>query len=55
MADCLRRAGRGTEALEVVERGLSQSYEDVIQKILAFERALIQRGGYRPARNQRST
>jgi hypothetical protein len=44
VTDCLRRTGRGAEALEMVERGLSQSYDDVIQKILAFERALIQRG-----------
>jgi hypothetical protein len=44
VTDCLRRAGRGTEALQVIERGLSQSYDDVIHKILTFERALIQRG-----------
>ena len=44
VTDCLRRSSRGTEALQVIERGLSQSYEDVIHKILAFERALIQRG-----------
>jgi hypothetical protein len=44
VTDCLRRAGRGTEALPIIERGLSQSYEDVIQKILALERELIQRG-----------
>jgi hypothetical protein len=44
VTDCLRRLGRGTEALQVIERGLSQSYDDVIHKILTFERALIQRG-----------
>jgi hypothetical protein len=42
--DCLRRAGRGAEALPVIERALSQSYDDVIHKILALERLLIQRG-----------
>jgi hypothetical protein len=42
--ECLRRAGRGAEALPIIERGLSQSYEDVIHKILALERELIQRG-----------
>jgi len=47
VTDCLRRAGRGTEALQVVERGLSQSYDDVIHKILALERKLIQRGDTR--------
>ena len=44
MTDCLRRAGRGTEAMPIIERGLSQGYDDVIHKILVFERALIQRG-----------
>src|SRR6266487_3360228 len=44
VTDCLRRAGRGSEALQVVDRGLSQSYDDVIHKILALERKLIQRG-----------
>jgi hypothetical protein len=44
VTDCLRRVGRGAEALQVVERGLSQNYEDAVHKILTFERALIQRG-----------
>lgn len=48
MADCLRRAGRGAKALEVVERGLSQSYANVIRKILSFERVLIQHGDTGP-------
>jgi hypothetical protein len=44
VSDCLRRADRVAEALEVVERSLSQNYEDAVHKILTFERALIQRG-----------
>jgi uncharacterized Zn finger protein len=44
LTDCLRRAGRGTEALPIIERGLSQSYDDVIHKILALQRVLIRRG-----------
>jgi hypothetical protein len=44
MADCLRRARRENEALQVIDRALSQSYEDIIHKILAFERVLIRRG-----------
>jgi hypothetical protein len=40
--DCLRRAGRGTEALPIIERGLSQSYDVVIHKILVLERGLIE-------------
>jgi hypothetical protein len=48
VTDCLRRAGRGTEALQVIERGLSQSYDDVIHKILSFEQVLIQRGDMAP-------
>jgi hypothetical protein len=44
LTDCLRRAGRGGEALPLIERALSQSYEDFIHKILALQRALIERG-----------
>ncbi len=44
VTDCLRRAGRGTEALPIIERGLSQSYDEVIHKILVLERGLIERG-----------
>jgi hypothetical protein len=44
VTDCLRRADRGTEALQVIERGLSESYDDVIHKILALERRLIHCG-----------
>jgi len=43
VTDCLRRAGRGPEALRVIERALSQSYEDIIHKILALQRSLIER------------
>lgn len=44
LTDCLRRAGRSTEALVIIEQALSKNYEDIIQKILIFQRALIQRG-----------
>lgn len=44
LIDCLRRAGRGGEALPLIERALSQNYEDIIHKILVLQRALIQRG-----------
>ena len=44
VTDCLRRARRGAEAIPLIERALSQSYEDVILKILALQRVLIQRG-----------
>jgi hypothetical protein len=44
VTDCLRRAGRWTEALQVIERGLSESNDDLIHKILARQRVLIQRG-----------
>ena len=44
VADCLRRAGRGADALQVIDRALSQGCGDVINKVLAFERVLIQRG-----------
>src|SRR5438552_9326537 len=43
VTECLRRAGRWTEALQVIERGLSESNEDFIHKILAWQRVLIQR------------
>lgn len=44
VTDCLRRAGRGTEALRVVEQALNQNYEDIIRKILTLQKVLIQRG-----------
>jgi hypothetical protein len=47
VTDCLRRAGREPEAMPIIERGLSQSYEDVIHKILTLERVLIQLGDTR--------
>lgn len=43
VSDCLRRAGRGAEALQVIERALSQSFENIIHKVLIFQRTLIQR------------
>jgi len=44
LTDCLRRAGRGAEALRVIERALSENCVDIIAKILVLERSLIQRG-----------
>ena len=44
MTDCLRRAGRGAEALPVIETALGQSYDDIIRRILQFQRMLVQRG-----------
>jgi uncharacterized protein (DUF2225 family) len=43
VSDCLRRAGRGADALQVIERALSQSFEDIIHKVLVLQRTLIQR------------
>lgn len=48
VADCLRRGGRGAEALPVIERTLAQGHQDLIQKILVFQRVLIQRGDTSP-------
>src|SRR6185369_15122943 len=42
--DCLRRAGRGAEALQLIERALAQSYEETITRILALQRMLVERG-----------
>jgi hypothetical protein len=44
LADCLRRAGREPEALRVVDRALSQSYEEEIKKLLMLQQELIRRG-----------
>lgn len=44
IADCLRRAGRGDEAVTQIERALSKAYAAEIQKVLNFQRTLIQRG-----------
>jgi hypothetical protein len=43
-SDCLRRSGRGTEALPLIEQALHQGCVDIIHSVLEFERALIQRG-----------
>jgi hypothetical protein len=40
--DCLRRAGRGGEALPAIECILTANYPEVINKILLFQRHLIQ-------------
>ena len=45
--DCLRRAGRAVEALQLIERALSQSHEDIIRRILSLQRVLIGRGDTR--------
>lgn len=42
--DCLRRAGRGPEALLLIERALAQSFDENIRKILEKQRVLIQHG-----------
>lgn len=44
VTDCLRRAGKGPRALEIADRALSHGCEDFIRQVLAFQRALIQRG-----------
>jgi hypothetical protein len=43
-ADCLRRAGRGTEALPVIDGALGRDGDDKVRKALAFERKLIALG-----------
>ncbi len=47
MVDCLRRAGRGQEALSVIERILSGNVGAVIEQVLIFQRELITRGDIR--------
>lgn len=42
--DCLRRSGRGDEALQLIEKSLNQNYEDTIRKIVSFQKTLIERG-----------
>ena len=42
--DCLRRAGRGAEALPVLEAGLNRGFAEFINKMLAFQKTLIDRG-----------
>jgi len=42
--DCLRRAGRGAEAVPIIQPALSKGYEDVIQKILFYQQKLIEQG-----------
>ncbi|MBK8001211.1 MAG: hypothetical protein IPK15_21490 [Verrucomicrobia bacterium] len=43
VVDCLRRAGRGDEALAWLDRLSGQDIGGVIQKVLLFQRVLIQR------------
>jgi hypothetical protein len=44
LTDCLRRASRPREALQMIESGLAAQPEEIIQKILHFQRSLIERG-----------
>lgn len=44
VADCLRRAGRGAEALPVIDGALARDGDDTVRKALAFERKLIALG-----------
>lgn len=44
LVDCLRRSGRGDEALSLIERASNGGFDDVITQILAFQRGLIQSG-----------
>lgn len=42
--DCLRRAGRGPEALRLIEWALSKGFGEVAREILLFQRLLVERG-----------
>lgn len=44
VADCLRRAGRGAEALAVIDGALGRDGNETVRKALAFERKLIALG-----------
>ncbi len=44
IVDCLRRAGRGGEALTVIDRALASGCDGIIKKVLVFERSLIECG-----------
>jgi hypothetical protein len=44
LVDCLRRAGRGAEAMPIIERAMSLYTDETILKVLAFSRTLIERG-----------
>jgi hypothetical protein len=43
-ADCLRRAGRGAEALPLIDGALARGGDDKVRQALAFERKLIALG-----------
>jgi hypothetical protein len=43
-ADCLRRAGRGAEALPMIDGALARDGDDTVRKALEFERRLIALG-----------
>lgn len=47
LVDCLRRAGRGQEALPVIDRILSGESSAVIEQVLVFQRELITHGDIR--------
>lgn len=42
--DCLRRAGRGDEALRLIEQASNQNYNDQQQNIFSFQKELIKSG-----------
>ncbi len=42
--DCLRRAGLAPQATRLIDSALSQTPEDIIQKVLMLQRTLIARG-----------
>jgi hypothetical protein len=44
LVDCLRRAGRGEEALQLINRILPVSTHPVINQVLGFQRELVARG-----------
>jgi len=44
LTDCLRRSGRGAEALQVIANSLSQPFMDVIHEILRFQQKLVETG-----------
>lgn len=47
-SDCLRRAGRGAEALPVIDGALGRDGDEKVRKALAFERKLIALGDLSP-------
>jgi hypothetical protein len=46
VTDCLRRAGRGDEAIPLVEQILGGNYDPALKTILAYQRTLILAGDH---------